>query len=126
MFIICNSCEFTKLDGGLLTFKSDDPKFSYLQCDINGNVIKTVEKEVVSNDAICGAYYFKNKDLFIEAAKKYLETCNYSEYFVSGVYNVMAENGYIIKNFDVDYHLPFGTPSEYEEAIKSDKFEVLK
>lgn len=122
----CNSGKFTELDGGLLTFKSDDPKFSYLQCDVNGNVIKTVEKKVVSNDAICGAYYFRNKDMFIESTKKYLEICDYSEYFVSGVYNVMAENGYIIRNFDVDYHLPFGTPLEYEEAVKSDKFEGVK
>lgn len=38
----------------------------------------------------------------------------------------MAENGYIIRNFDVDYHLPFGTPLEYEEAVKSDRFEGLK
>ncbi|NFG28044.1 dolichyl-phosphate mannose synthase [Clostridium botulinum] len=122
----CNEGEFSQVDGALLTFKSDDPKFSYLQCNTEGNVIKTVEKKVVSNDAICGAYYFKNKDIFIKSTEKYLETCNYSEYFVSGVYNVMAENGYIIKNFDVDCHLPFGTPIEYEIAVSSSEFEVLK
>ncbi|WP_252254639.1 sugar phosphate nucleotidyltransferase [Clostridium sp. ZBS12] len=122
----CNNNEYVGLDGALLTFKSDDSKFSYLQCDENGNVIKTVEKKVVSNDAICGAYYFKNKDIFIKSTKKYLEICNYSEYFVSGIYNVMAENGYIIRNFNVDFHLPFGTPREYHSALKSDKFEVIK
>lgn len=122
----CNSSDFAKFDGALLTFKSNDPKFSYLQCDENGNVIKTVEKKVVSNNAICGAYYFKNKDIFMEAAEKYLEVCNYNEYFVSGVYNIMSENNYIVKNFDIDYHIPFGTPLEYKEAIKLDQFEELK
>jgi len=121
----CNREKFSEIDGALLTFKSDDSKFSYLQCDNYGNVIKTIEKKVVSNDAICGAYYFSSKDVFLECTNKYLEICNYSEYFVSGVYNVMAEKGYIIKNFEVDFHLPFGTPVEYELAINSDKFEEL-
>lgn len=121
----CNREIFSEIDGALLTFKSDDSKFSYLQCDNYGNVIKTIEKKVVSNDAICGAYYFRNKDIFLECTNKYLEICNYSEYFVSGVYNVMAEKGYIIKNFEVDFHLPFGTPLEYELAVNSDKFEEL-
>ncbi|MCQ2016307.1 dolichyl-phosphate mannose synthase [Clostridium butyricum] len=123
--IYCNREIFSEIDGALLTFKSDDSKFSYLQCDNYGNVIKTIEKKVVSNDAICGAYYFRNKDIFLECTNKYLEICNYSEYFVSGVYNVMAEKGYIIKNFEVDFHLPFGTPVEYELAVNSDKFEEL-
>ncbi|MEQ3340754.1 dolichyl-phosphate mannose synthase [Clostridium butyricum] len=123
--IYCNREIFSEIDGALLTFKSDDSKFSYLQCDNYGNVIKTIEKKVVSNDAICGAYYFRNKDIFLECTNKYLEICNYSEYFVSGVYNVMAEKGYIIKNFEVDFHLPFGTPLEYELAVNSDKFEEL-
>lgn len=121
----CNNGEFSAIDGALLSFKSDDPKFSYLKCNVERNVIKTVEKEVVSNDAICGAYYFKNKDLFLDSVNEYLKICNYSEYFVSGVYNVMADNGYVIKNFDVDFHVPFGTPLEYKKAINSDKFEVV-
>ncbi len=122
----CNKGNFIELDGALLTFKSNDSKFSFLECDKNENVIKTVEKKAVSDNAICGAYYFKNKDIFIECTKKYLEVCNYNEYFVSGVYNVMAENGGIIKNFNVDYHIPFGTPLEYKEAIKADEFEELE
>ena len=123
--IYCNREIFSEIDGAFLTDKSDDSKFSYVQCDNYGKVIKTIEKKVVSNDAICGAYYFRNKDIFLECTNKYLEICNYSEYFVSGVYNVMAEKGYIIKNFEVDFHLPFGTPVEYELAVNSDKFEEL-
>lgn len=122
----CNKGEFLKIDGALLTFKSNDPKFSYLECDNNGNVINTVEKKVVSNDAICGAYYFRNKHIFINSAKKYLDNCKYNEYFVSGVYNVMAQNGALINKFRVDSHLPFGTPDEYEAAVNSNEFEVLK
>lgn len=123
----CENAKFDGLDGALLTFESDDPKYSYLEMDETGNVIHTVEKQVVSNHAICGAYYFKNKDLFLECANEYLDKCNYSEYYVSGVYNIMAEHNMKIKNFTCDMHLPFGTPDEYYVAEKSDEFKkVLK
>ena len=52
--LYCNKGEFEKLDGGLLTFESNEPKYSFLQMDESGNVIHTVEKKVVSNHAICG------------------------------------------------------------------------
>lgn len=121
----CNNDDFDKIDGALLTFISDDSKFSFLELDNNDNVIRTVEKVAISDKAICGAYYFKNKNIFISNAKQYLNECNYNEYFISGVYNTMINNGLIVKNFTVDNHLPFGTPEEYEEAKKSTEFEEL-
>ena len=122
-----NFGNFDELDGGLLTFESNEPKYSFLQMDENGNVINTVEKKVVSNHAICGAYYFKNKDLFLDCANEYLDKCNYSEYFVSGVYNIMAEKNKKIANFKCDIHVPFGTPDEYYAAKDNDIFrKVIK
>lgn len=123
----CKQAEFDDVDGALLTFDSTDPKYSFLEMDNQGNVIHTVEKKAVSNHAICGAYYFKNKDVFLSNANEYLDKCNYSEYYVSGVYNVMASHKMYIRNFTCDMHLPFGTPDEYYQAEKSDGFErVLK
>ena len=114
-----------KLDGALLTFESNSNKYSYAKLDENNNVIGTVEKEVVSSKAICGAYYFKNIKLFKKMANLYLEKCNYNEYFVSGVYNIMADNNLKIKCYNVDFHVPFGTPEEYQEASSSTYFEEL-
>lgn len=57
----CKNNEFETIDGGLLTFKSHDPKFSFVAYDENGYVNHTVEKQAISEDAICGAYYFRNK-----------------------------------------------------------------
>ena len=53
-------------EGALLTFESDSPAYSYLQYGADGNVCHTVEKQVVSHDAICGAYYFKDKKNYAE------------------------------------------------------------
>lgn len=121
----CNTGSYSELDGALLTFPSRDPKFSYVEMDAQGRIKHTVEKKVVSDQAICGAYYFRNRKLFEDAAKIYLDNCTYKEYFVSGVYNVMSENNAIIRNFTVDMHLPFGTPQEYEEAVYSSYFSKL-
>ncbi|KUP23930.1 sugar phosphate nucleotidyltransferase [Paenibacillus sp. DMB5] len=122
----CNAKEYDTLDGALLTFESNDPKFSFLAYDNNGNVIKTVEKQAISHDAICGAYYFKNRQIFEESVEEYLKVCDYKEFFISGVYNVMANKGMLINSFRVDKHVPFGTPDEYETAKDSDIFEVAR
>lgn len=119
-------CKGTKqVDGALLTFKSDEEKYSFLRLDQSGNVQETVEKKAISTEAICGCYYFASKNLFFDAAQKYLEECQYKEFFISGVYNVMASWGNIIKAFRTDFHLPFGVPEEYEEAKDSPYFKEL-
>jgi dTDP-glucose pyrophosphorylase len=122
----CLTGDLTKLDGALLCFKSNDPKFSFLQLDNSGKVVRTVEKIAVSNLAICGAYYFKNRFIFREAANRYLQDCTYKEFFMSGVYNVMAKDGAFVKSFNVDMHVPFGTPEEYYVAQKSNIFGRLE
>ncbi len=109
-------------DGALLTFKSNEPQFSYVQFNKNQDICGTVEKKVVSDQAICGAYFFRNADVFRKTASLYLENCEYSEFFVSGVYNVMCQQGMYLKNYEVDFHVPFGTPAEYEIAQNSEHF----
>ena len=112
-------------DGALLTFESDQPQFSYIQYE-NGRICGTVEKKVVSNHAICGAYMVRNAQMFRDMAGEYLKNCNYSEFFVSGIYNVMCQKGLSVKNYTVDFHVPFGTPTEYEQAQGSKYFNKLK
>lgn len=108
--------------GALLTFESREPKYSFAELTTEGLVSRTVEKQAVSSEAICGAYFFKNRDIFIEAATKYLDNCDYSEYFMSGVYNILCAEGRRVRPFRVDWHIPFGTPEEYLLAEKSTRF----
>lgn len=121
----CSKENFTTLDGALLTFKSNDPKFSFVSFGEDGFVNKTIEKQVISNDAICGAYYFRNRQIFEDAVSEYLDKCAYTEYFVSGVYNIMTEKGLKIKNFNTDEHVSFGTPEEFEIAQSSIVYQEL-
>ena len=114
----CMENNFNNIDGALLTFYSNEAKYSYIALDEKNNVIETMEKKVISDKAICGAYYFKNKKIFKTAVEKYLGNCIYDEYFISGVYNVMIKNNLLIKYFPTDLHISFGTPEEYEDSKK--------
>ena len=102
--------------GILLTFSSSEPKYSFVAKDSAGNITRTAEKKAISNEAICGCYYFRNRNLFETYAEQYLKDCEYSEYFMSGVYNIMIRNNLTIKSMLTDFHVPFGVPAEYEIA----------
>ena len=116
--------DLLECDAALLTFFSQEKQFSYVKFN-DGRVIGTIEKEVASNNAICGAYYFRSFNIFKNAANDYLKKCNYGEFFISGVYNVLCEKGFFVKVFDVDFHTSFGTPEEYKNAVKSPHFQDL-
>ena len=119
----CNDRKkMSAFDGALLTFKSNNPGYSYIAKDKLNNVSYTVEKKVVSDDAICGAYYFRDKYIILENYKNYIGNCNYNEYYFSGLYNELIRNNAIVKNFDVDIHISFGTPEELEIAKKNNIF----
>lgn len=109
-------------DGGLLTFQSSEPQFSYVVYDDVQNIIGTVEKKVLSDHAICGAYLFRNAELFRYIADLYMKNCPYSECFMSGLYSVMCEKGMTVKDYLLDFHVEFGTPEEYEKAKDSVNF----
>ena len=113
-------------DGGLVTFVSNQPQFSYVKYNNDGHVIGTIEKQVVSNSAICGAYMFRNASIFKKIADIYISNCPYKECFVSGMYNIMLKKGYSVKDYNLDYHVEFGTPEEYETAKNSEYFSVLQ
>ncbi len=106
----------TGLDGWLVTFENSDGRFSYVKTDEQGFVIETAEKKPISSRAVCGAYGFGNKNIFLENADKYMDNCPYDEYFMSGIYNLMIKEGLKVGEFPTDSFLSFGTPEEYINA----------
>lgn len=112
-------------DGALLTFESKAPQFSYVQYS-GGVIVGTVEKKVASNHAICGAYIFKNVEIFRNAAKKYIKKCPYNECFMSGIYNILCDERRKVKDYLLDFHVEFGTPDEYEAAKSNEAFTIFE
>lgn len=121
----CEAGRFEDVDGGLLTFQSSEPCYSYVRFDAEGQVSGTVEKEVASREAICGAYYFRNRQVFAGSTERYLKHCSYREFFVSGVYNEMLKTGGRVKTFPLETHLSFGSPEEYETVKSDERLEAL-
>ncbi len=121
----CNRGDARDIDGILLTFRSDEAKYSYVVRDEAGMVTGTVEKETAGHEAVCGCYYFRNSSVFACAADQYLKKCEYSEYFMSGVYNILVSNGQTVACMETDFHISYGIPEEYEEAKKRTEYEAL-
>lgn len=115
-FLIDNSEERFN---ALVTFKSQEPCFSYVKYD-NGQFAGTVEKKVVSDDAICGAYMYKDVRTFQDAAITLIRrgTGNYSEFFISDTYNILKGHGKSVRIMHLNSHTSFGTPEEYREILK--------
>jgi dTDP-glucose pyrophosphorylase len=109
----------------LMSFRSSNPGFSYAQLDEDGNVIGTVEKQVVSPFAIAGCYLFQSAELYREQYKRYLSNCAYNELFISGMYNELLREGKKVDLHVLEAHFPFGTPEEYR-AVQQPMLECLK
>lgn len=117
-----NSDTTDDFSGGLVTFEASEPQFSFVKFDETGHICGTVEKQVVSNRGICGAYLFKSASLYKRMCEEYLQNCNYSEFFVSGIYNTLHAHNEKITEFPLDFHVNYGTPEEFEAAISSPFF----
>lgn len=100
--------------GALVSFNSNDPKYSYAEIDENSNVIRTAEKDVISNHALCGAYFFASGKEFKTVAHKLLNepTMLKSEFYISLLFNYLLANGDIVKLVEMEEFRSFGTPDE--------------
>lgn len=103
--------------GFLCHFRSRAPSYSYALYDDAGNLLRTAEKDPISDLAIAGAYGFRDRATFLRYAGAYAADCPYPELFMSGVYNTMVAAGEAVRGGVLDEHLSFGTPREYEDAL---------
>ncbi len=104
----------TSINGSILTFKSNNPAYSYASLDKNKNVIKTAEKEVISENAAVGVYTFTKGSEFVRYAKQMIDldlTTN-NEFYICPLYNLMIQDGCTIKTDDVEKMHLMGTPEE--------------
>jgi dTDP-glucose pyrophosphorylase len=83
------------VDGLIMTFWSDHPKWSYCRMRADGTVSEVVEKQVVSNEATVGIYNFQHGRDFVRAAEtmiaRNLRVNN--EFYVAPCYNRLIAEG---------------------------------
>ena len=102
-------------DGGaLVSFESNNPRYSYAQIDADGRVLRTAEKEPISNHALCGAYFFGSGKDFKRIAHQLLEdgTRGKAEFYVSLLYNYLLAEGRTVRLASMEEYYSYGTPEE--------------
>lgn len=110
-----------KPDGMLLTFESNDPRYSYVEVDGQGKVVRTAEKIVISNHAILGGYYFSSGRLFKRLAVEFVSRPlpdNLKEYFMSHLFNLLLEQEGRVEIAQIDKKYIFGTPDELRAYLR--------
>lgn len=111
-----------KINGGaLVSFQSNNPRYSYALTNSHNKVIETAEKEVISENALAGAYFFAIAESFLSASKQLLKKSKMDkpEYYVSLLYNTLIQNGEIVQLAKTDQYHSFGTPEELKHFTET-------
>lgn len=100
--------------GALVSFESNEPRYSYAALGEDGYVTRTAEKEVISNNALCGAYFFSTGKRFKQIAHQLLDEPEFKkpEYYVSLLYNYLLKDGDKVKLVSMEEYYSYGTPDE--------------
>jgi NDP-sugar pyrophosphorylase family protein len=116
-------------EGGIITFKSVHPRWSFAIVDENGNVLETAEKRPISRNAIAGFYYFKSFKTFVEGAFGSVLNEEYynNQIYLSSTINQLILQNKSVKAFNIDNNnfFSFYTPQkikEFERQISDNKF----
>ena len=107
------------LDGGILSFKSTHPKWSYAKTDENNYVTEVAEKKPISDCATVGVYYWKKGSDYVKYAEqmidKNIRTNN--EFYVCPVFNEAVQDCKRISTFNIDKMWGLGTPEDLRHYI---------
>ena len=107
------------IDGGILSFKSTHPKWSFAELDENGYVKRVAEKEPISDIATVGIYYWSKGSEYVKYAEQMIEKnirVN-NEFYVAPVYNEAINDGKKIKTFNVKKMWGIGTPEDLNNFL---------
>lgn len=107
-------------DGLIGTFKSNSGAYSYVEMK-DGLAVRTAEKEVISNRASSGIYYFSSVNTYIDA---YLSTKWDGERYIAPMYNSMIEEGLLVTEVQQKFAIPLGTPEEIDYAVRHGRSRV--
>ena len=114
-------------DGGLITFRSIHPRWSYARVINDNNIIQTAEKNPISNYAIAGFYYYKKFNFFRDSSFDVIRNNeNYQgKFFTSSTFNQMVLNSMKVINYTIDENQYFSFYSEdklkeFKEYIKNE------
>jgi len=109
-------------DGLILTFPSNETKWSYARTTDGKRVAEVAEKRVISADATVGIYYFRTGSLFVENAQAMIRNNvrTRGEFYLCPVFNEMVRAGLRVEIFPIpEFHMHgLGTPEDLEHFVR--------
>ena len=109
--------------GGILTFESSHPKWSYARTDENGWVTEVAEKKPISNNATVGIYYWSRGSDYVSCADEMVERDirTNNEFYVCPVFNQFVERGgkIRIKHIEPEGMWGLGTPEDLTHFLSN-------
>ncbi|NDB28834.1 HAD family hydrolase [archaeon] len=109
------------IDGGILTFESTHPKWSYAKLDNDGFVSEVAEKNPISNIATVGIYYWRRGSDYVKYAEQMIDNnirVN-NEFYVCPVFNEAIGDNKKIKIYNIDKMWGLGTPEDLKYFIEN-------
>jgi HAD superfamily hydrolase (TIGR01509 family) len=102
------------VDGGILTFESTHPKWSYAKLDEDGFVSEVAEKRVISSHATVGVYYWKQGKDYVKYADAMIAANDRTnnEFYVAPVFNHAIKDGKKFRVKTVKGMWGIGTPED--------------
>lgn len=107
------------LDGGIVTFKSTHPKWSFVKLDDNGYVVEIAEKKPISDIATVGVYYWDKGSDYVRYSEQMIEKnirVN-NEFYVAPVYNEAILDGLKFKTYNINKMWGLGTPEDLKNYL---------
>ncbi len=114
--------ETSDIDGGILTFKSIHPKWSYARVDDTGFVEEVAEKKPISDQATVGVYYWRRGSDYVKYAEEMIESNDRvnGEFYVCPVFNYAIADAKKIKTISVEKMWGIGTPEDLEVYLRDE------
>ena len=110
-----------RVDGGIVTFTSTHPKWSFAKINEIGDVVEVAEKKPISNIATVGVYYWSKGSDYVKYTEQMIEKnirVN-GEFYVCPVFNEAIDDGKIIRTFNIDKMWGLGTPEDLNYYLEN-------
>jgi len=109
------------IDGGILTFQSTHPKWSYAKKNNEGFVNEVAEKKPISTNATVGIYYYKKGSDYVRCAEKMIEKDirTNNEFYVCPVYNELIKEGGKVRIKNINKMWGLGTPEDLNNFMNN-------
>tara|TARA_B100002019_G_scaffold199004_1_gene172436 strand:+ start:9251 stop:10621 length:1371 start_codon:yes stop_codon:yes gene_type:complete len=111
------------IDAGILTFKSNHPKWSYAKLNADGFVSEVQEKNPISDIATVGIYYWSKGSDYVKYAEQMIEANKRvnNEFYVCPVFNEAIQDGKKVKVFNIENMWGLGTPEDLNYFLENQK-----